>query len=183
MKWKLIKKEKVFTHPYVTVQKWHMRLPNGAKRPFLMGGSAYNFIKIFIVTKDKKIVVLKQFYISEQKKIYALVAGIIDKGEKPIATARREALEETGYRAERIVPLGASNKGKYSPGSIYYYLALNAVKAQEPQLEPAEDIDAELMSLLQFKRLLERYKFPDPFAEVCAWRAIEYLAATDQYGL
>jgi ADP-ribose pyrophosphatase len=73
--------------------------------------------------------------------------GLIDKGEDPIAGGRRELLEETGYFAEDIHLTGCAYP---FPGicdqKIYYLFAKNAVKKNEPTLDPLEVIETRLMS-------------------------------------
>jgi len=158
----------------MNVEEWWMRLPSGKKKMFLMEG-AYDFVVVFGITQDKKVLVIKQFYISQQKRISSFVMGIVERGEKPAATAKRELQEETGYKARRFVSLGISIKGKYLTKNVYYYLALDIERVAEPRLEPSEDITIELLSLSAFKKLLMKHRFEDVFAEVAAVRALQYL--------
>lgn len=151
-----------------------MRLPGGEEKVFWMDG-AYDFVVVFGITKDKKVLVIRQFYISQQKRIPSLVMGIIDGKERPLMTAKRELLEEAGCAARRWVALGASIKGKYLTKKVYYYLALDIAQVAEPKLEPSEDITIEFLSLSKFKNLLAKNYFGDVFAEVAANRALTYL--------
>lgn len=81
--------------------------------------------------KKKEIVLIKQFRpgtISKNKDNYLdeIVAGIIDQGEDPITTAKRECLEETGCEIKKILPI---NEYFPAPGSSesYYYLFLGEI--------------------------------------------------------
>lgn len=152
-----------------------MCLPNGEEKDFYISTS-YDFVIVFVMDKMGQVILLKQYYVSQQKKIYSLVAGIIDKGEKAVATARRELLEETGYAAGRMISLGSGNNGKYAASTVHYFLALGAKKIKEPEFEEAEDIELIKMPLTKFKKLLKQKKIPDAFAEVGAYRALRYLA-------
>ncbi len=82
-----------------------VRLPNGITK-------YYDFIRhrgavviIPLLSKDKA-VIIRQFRVVVGKYIYELPAGSIDKGEKPSACAKRELIEEIGYRAGKIKYLG-----------------------------------------------------------------------------
>jgi len=174
MTWKLLGKKTVLKTFRSSVQSWKMRLPNGRVRDFFIS-AGYSFVVVFVLDTKGRVVILKQHYIGQHKKLVSLVAGIIDENEKAGKTARRELLEETGYAAKRFVYLGKSIKGKYSTGDIHHFLALDASKVQESELEDTEDIEVQAVTMREFKKLLDEGKMPDAFAEVCAYRALEYL--------
>jgi GDP-mannose pyrophosphatase NudK len=58
---------------------------------------------------------------SESGYLVEICAGIIDEGESPELTARREVLEETGYQIETLTKLGTAYS---SAGGITEYLHL-----------------------------------------------------------
>jgi len=174
MAWKLLGKKTVFNTFRSSIESWSVRLPNGKDKDFFIN-AGYNFILVFAIDTKGRVILLKQHYVSQQKKLVSLVAGIIDENELPKRTAQRELLEETGHSSKKIISLGKSIKGKYSTGTIYHFLALDAVKSQEPSLEDAEDIQISVISLSDFKKLLDKNKLQDAFAEICARRALRYL--------
>jgi len=48
-----------------------------------------------------RIVLVRQYRYPARESLWELVAGGLEPGEKPLAAARRELLEETGYRAQK----------------------------------------------------------------------------------
>lgn len=54
------------------------------------------------VFKDGRILLIRQYRHSISRFLWELVAGRIEPGEAPLAAARRELLEETGYTAKRF---------------------------------------------------------------------------------
>ena len=54
---------------------------------------------------DGRVLLVRQFRYAAGKSLWELVAGGIELGETPAAAARRELLEETGYRARTLRPL------------------------------------------------------------------------------
>lgn len=67
-------------------------------------------VGILAITPDKEIVLIEQFRIPIQRRVIEIPAGIVGDepehlGESLAATASRELLEETGYRAGIIEPL------------------------------------------------------------------------------
>jgi ADP-ribose pyrophosphatase len=51
------------------------------------------------VDDKKRILLVRQYRLPAGKYLWELPAGSVDPGEKPLQTARRELIEETGYRA------------------------------------------------------------------------------------
>ena len=80
------------------------RLPNGellnleiVRHP---GGAA-----ILALDQQNRVCLLRQYRHSIGKWIWELPAGVIEKGEQPIATAKRELREEAGLEADEWQPL------------------------------------------------------------------------------
>ena len=51
--------------------------------------------------RTPKVLLERQYRYAAQAELWELPAGKIDAGEKPLASAKRELLEETGYKARR----------------------------------------------------------------------------------
>ena len=51
------------------------------------------------VDKKKRILLVRQYRLPADRYLWELPAGRLDPGEKPLQAARRELIEETGYRA------------------------------------------------------------------------------------
>jgi len=81
----------------------------------------------------KEIVLIQQFRpgvisIHKNSYLHEIVAGIIDKNEKPEKTAMRECLEETGCKINNIIPIQSYF---LAPGSSesFYYLYLGEIES------------------------------------------------------
>lgn len=59
-------------------------------------------VVILAHTDDGRIVLVRQYRYGVKQFLWELVAGGLEPGEKPLAAARRELLEETGYRAKKL---------------------------------------------------------------------------------
>jgi ADP-ribose pyrophosphatase len=62
-------------------------------------------VVILPILSDGRIVLIRQHRIAVEEHLVELPAGTIESGEEPIITARRELMEETGYRASKLTPL------------------------------------------------------------------------------
>ena len=81
----------------------------------------------------KEIILIQQFRAGilsryDENYLYEIVAGIIDKNEKPEETAKRECLEETGCKVYKIKPIQSYFP---APGSSesYYHLFLGEINS------------------------------------------------------
>ena len=53
------------------------------------------------VDGKKRILLVRQYRLPAGKELWELPAGRLDPGEKPLQAAKRELIEETGYRAKK----------------------------------------------------------------------------------
>jgi ADP-ribose pyrophosphatase len=54
---------------------------------------------------DGRLILVRQYRHAVRQSLWELVAGGMERGETPLQSARRELLEETGYRARVLEPL------------------------------------------------------------------------------
>jgi len=75
-------------------------LPNGRQTTFTIVEHP-GAVAIVPVHSNGDVVLLKQFRPTIGEEIYEIPAGTIEKGEAPLATAKREIIEETGLKAKQ----------------------------------------------------------------------------------
>ncbi|TVR69955.1 MAG: NUDIX hydrolase [Spirochaetaceae bacterium] len=72
-----------------------------------------DWVNIVALTRDKDdrecFVMVRQFRHGNKQISIEFPGGVVDPGEDPARAVTRELLEETGYRAERILHLGSIN--------------------------------------------------------------------------
>jgi nudix-type nucleoside diphosphatase (YffH/AdpP family) len=96
--------------------------------------------------------------------LQTVVAGMIDEGETPEEAIRREILEEAGFAADRIEPIG---NFFVSPGGsserIFLFCALVSARAGEGGGVASEHEDIRLVPLVidEFMRRLAAHSFAD----------------------
>ncbi|MCE4614954.1 MAG: NUDIX hydrolase [Desulfurococcales archaeon] len=113
------------------------------------------------VFSDGRVVLLKQYRPSIEKWILEAPAGVVDRGETPEETARRELEEEAGLLAGELVELGS---GYVSPGYstefMHLFLAINPSKGQQ-RLEKHEIIEVKEYSLREAFGLIDTGEIAD----------------------
>lgn len=68
--------------------------------------SIADYVGILAITTDHRILAVRQYRPAVERYTTEFPAGLVDAGETPLETARRELLEETGYEAGAIELLG-----------------------------------------------------------------------------
>ena|SRR3989344_3085525 len=88
-----------------------------------------------------------------------IASGFVDAGEKPEDAACRELTEETGYKSEKIELVArALQDSGYSPRSIWFYIARDCTKVQDPE----RGISVTLMSPKALWEILTTYMLSEP---------------------
>jgi len=64
-----------------------------------------DYVSVVPVTLKGEILLVRQYRPAVEMYTLELPSGTRESGEEPIETARRELWEETGYRAEELIPL------------------------------------------------------------------------------
>lgn len=96
---KIISSKEKLTNRLFTVSEDHAVDPDGfeIKRYIVHHrGSAV----MMAVDERKRVLLVRQYRLPAQRYLWELPAGSVDPGEKPLQTAKRELIEETGYRAK-----------------------------------------------------------------------------------
>lgn len=118
-------------------------------------------VVVIPVLGDGRIVLIRQFRYAAGQYLWELVAGHKEPGEDPAKGARRELMEETGYRAKRIRKLFEIFP---SPGLLSermdIYLAEGLTKGQA-QPEADEKISQKIVTLGEAERWIREAKICD----------------------
>ncbi|MEI8176382.1 MAG: NUDIX hydrolase [Candidatus Omnitrophota bacterium] len=108
-----------------------------------------------------RIVLIRQFRPVIDSYIWELPAGTLNKGEEPARCARRELIEEIGYRAGRLKKLGYIYPAPgYTTEKIHIYEGRDLVKV-ERRPEDDEDITPEIFSADGVRKLARSGKIVD----------------------
>lgn len=127
-----------------------IQLPHGPKKEYCVVQTGPEAAAILAETSDGKLILLKEYRHPTKKWLLGCPGGRIDPGESPFEAAKRELLEETGFKSEEFVFMGAVYPHPaVADQRIHYILAKNATYAQAPELEPFELIHVELKTKQQ----------------------------------
>ena len=156
---KTIKSEQIYKGRVVSLKKDTVLCPNGEEslREIITHRGGVGIL----VKVDDKFVIEKQFRYALGKEIYELPAGKLEADEEPLEAAKRECLEETGYRPLEMIHLGdMSPTCGYSTEIIRFYYCPKSEKA-ERHLDSDEVIDLMYLSLEEIENMIKEDQIID----------------------
>ena len=101
----LLGQEKVLSAHAFDVLKVHFRLPDGREHAYDLVAHP-DAVTLLPITKAGEVILVSQYRIGAQGFLLELPAGVMDSGESPLESARRELREETGQDSDLLIPLG-----------------------------------------------------------------------------
>ena len=108
------------------------------------------------VFPNGELLLVRQYRHTVSRYLWELVAGRIEPGEPPLAAARRELLEETGYTAQRFRKLlDVFPTPGFVNERMWIYLAAG-LRAGAAQPDDDERIVCRRFSLAQLERMMRR---------------------------
>jgi ADP-ribose pyrophosphatase len=173
MKWKILSSEYLITHPYFTARKDKCETPEGKIIQEYFVVELPTTACAVSITKDGKVLMVKQYRHPVEDVLLELPGGFIDKDEAPEAAMARELMEETGYRFSSIEQVGkiAANPGVLDNFTCLF-LARGGEKTGEQNLDHNEDIDVVEISLVELKQLFLENKIVQSLHANCIFYAL-----------
>jgi len=149
--WKIKKREIVFSaQPWLDVWKETIELPGGQVVSDYYKIASPDSVTIVAIDRHGLVLAARQYRHGIQGSVWVVPAGFIDRNETPLAAAKRELLEETGYMAAHWVHVGTfiRDVNRWS-GRAHVFLALNATPTAPPADNDLQSFDTELVDFEQ----------------------------------
>ncbi len=156
--WKTLSSKVLLSRPpYFTVTQQEVQTDSGQIVPDYYRVELSNFVICVPFLPSGEVLSLRSYKHGAGQVSTSFPAGHVEEGEEPDTAMKRELLEETGYEAGRLVPLGSFIDNGNQVGSRgHYYVALDCIPVQAPDdgdLETltqhhlrGEDIEAAILS-------------------------------------
>ena len=166
--WTTLARRTVLDHDkFLTVEMHTIELPDGQvieNWPWLV---MPDFVIVVPITDDGEVLCFRQTKYSVPGITLAPVGGYLEPGEVPLVAAKRELLEETGYRASDWISLGDyAVDGNRGAGTAYLFLARGVQRVTVPDAD-----DLETQELLCLSREAVEQALYDGKFKVLAWAA------------
>ena len=141
--WKIL--ESTYIHPRFRIDR--CELPNGD----FLDATILEFrswANVIAITKSNEVVLVKQYRHGVKEALWEIPGGVVEDGEDPLEGVKRELLEETGYTASEFVQVGHLYPNPaLQTNTLYCFLALDAERIEEQNLDDGEDIEIHLLPL------------------------------------
>lgn len=177
MKWKILSSEYLFNDLWFKVRKDRCETPQGKiVDPYYV----YEFptwVTAVALTEDGKIILERQYRHALGETCIEIPGGCVDDTDVSLEDAiKRELLEETGYAFSSFEYLGKISANPSTNSNLMHmFLAKGGRKIAAQELDHNEEIEIELVTLDELKRLIRENQILQAMHVTCMMYALERL--------
>lgn len=147
LRWKMRSSSYVYSDKWFRARADSCEFPDGRIIEPYYVVEVPDWTNVIVVTEEERVILVRQYRYPVDQVTLELPGGVIEKGEEPMAAAKREMQEETGYTSDnlellmKLAPNPAINNN-----TAYFFLARNARPATTI-LNPDVYEDIDVLSL------------------------------------
>jgi 8-oxo-dGTP pyrophosphatase MutT (NUDIX family) len=150
--WRRRSSEILFRHPLFELRRDQLEAGAAARREALVLDAPL-WVNVVPRLPDGRVVLVRQWRFGIGAPTLEIPGGMVEPGEEPAAAAARELLEETGYRAGRIEPLGEVEPNPaFLANRCHTFLATDLERVGEPVGDGEEELEVVLERLEDLPR-------------------------------
>ena len=143
MNWNTIESQTIVDDYHVRVKKNKVQLPDGAVIDDFYTVTIPDAAMVAAITADGQILLKSEYRYACGEKVIECPAGMFEPEETdPLAVAKRELLEETGYSCDEWIYLGPTLESTSKLTNIMHlFLAKNCIQISDQHLDANEHLD------------------------------------------
>ena len=158
---KTLSSQQVYKGVLLDIYRDEVELPDGTKsvREYNKHPGA---VCVVPITKDNKVLMVKQFRYPTKEVMLEIPAGKLEKGETPLENCKRELLEETGATGYSYITLGSYiGLCAYSDEVVHMYMCRVEDNFCQQNLDSDEFINVEIMDFDKVVEMVLNDQIPD----------------------
>lgn len=155
--WQVLNDTSLVSQRWLEVREQRVRLANGHEIEQFHLIRSPHWAAVICLTAAREVVLVRQYRHGFGGPSLELPAGVIESDEAPIAAARRELREETGFEAESIEPLlcVAPEPARHS-NRAHFFFARAGARLPALALDHSEELQVLLMPVAELLDTIDR---------------------------
>ena len=154
-RWTVVETEFLQDCRVFSVSRLHSRSPHTGRSHSFFCIDSPDWVNVVPITPDGEVVMVRQYRHGSAQITLETPGGLIDPGEQPVVAAARELLEETGYRARELSPLGEiSPNPALFRNRLHAFIARDVVRVAPVRNGSTEETVVELVGRDRLRALL-----------------------------
>jgi ADP-ribose diphosphatase len=155
--WRVRSRTYIVESEFLRLRRDEIELPGGERITDYYVRESPGFVIVFPVTSDGEVLVVHQYRYGIDRITLELPAGAMESDEHPLCCAQRELIEETGFTSERWEELLVAPSDPVRSNSIMHaFIARDAQRTHEQDLDDGEEVEWALVPLDEFRERLQR---------------------------
>jgi ADP-ribose diphosphatase len=135
-----------------------------------------SWANVVALTKNKEVVLIQQYRHGVRDVLWEFPGGVVEDGEDPLEGAKRELLEETGYRAAKMIEVARLYPNPaLQINTLFGYLALDAERVTDQSLDGGEDIEVHLMPFDDLVEMAKHGHFTHALMSAVLFSVLAYM--------
>jgi ADP-ribose pyrophosphatase len=152
-KWKTLESQILFQSSYAQFREEVCELADGRVMPHYYVLDVRDWVNVVAITRSKKILLVRQYRHAAKCTTLEIPGGAIDRSDADAeVAARRELLEETGFKAgECVFATKHFPNPALQSNQLWTYVLVDCERVAEPDWDEFEEMDIDEVSLAELK--------------------------------
>ncbi len=172
--WKTLSSMSVIDDRWLHLTEDRCQLPSGEViEPYYVVHEG-DWVHVFAIDPDDHLVVVQQYRYAGNTVCMELPGGVVDPGEEPLAAAKRELAEETGYTAGSWSYVGSMFANPARQTNRIHVFVARGLSAGMQQLDRTEQLECSLVPVQAVPNAIEVGEFSQALHIASYYRCMQH---------